>query len=131
MRTNLWRSSRVAVALLSCAVSLGGCGKDEAHYPSPDGRREVVIETGRASADTVWTVAVRDTKPFGDDQDLGCFTNDNPESLSPTVATWPSTEEISIGTTAADIHLMMKLDADGRWATAEAPDNFLAPCPYS
>lgn len=131
MTTNLRRSRLVALAVLSCVGGLGGCRNDEVRYPSPDGRREVVIDTGRASVDNVWTVSVRDTNLFGAGQEVGCFTDDDPGSSPPTAAVWPSADEVSIATTAAGAQVTVKLNADGRWATTQAPDNFLAPCPYS
>lgn len=129
--TNLRRSGPIAVVLLSCVGSFGGCGEDMAAYVSPDRRREAVIETGLASIDTVWTVSVRDTKTFSNREDVGCFTDDAPESAPPTGATWSSADEFAISTTADDESVRVALNADGRWAVATAPDDFLAPCPYS
>lgn len=117
--------------LLSCIASFGGCSGGKDHYLSPDGRREVVIETARASIDTIRTVSVRYTKIFGNSQDIGCFTDDDPESALPTGATWPSAEEFAIATAADDVPVRAKLGAGGQWAVVQAPDNFLSPCPYS
>lgn len=131
MTTNLRRSSLIVVVLLSCVASFAGCGEGKEHYLSPDGRREVVIETGRASIDTIWTVSVRDTKTYGKGQDLGCFTNDDPESAPPTSATWSSADEFAIVFAAHDLPVRASLDAGGQWAVAQKPDDFLVPCPYN
>lgn len=119
--------------MLSCVLAAaGGCSGDNPRYPSPDGQREVVIEVGNAAIDTVWSVSVRETAIFGNRYDIGCFTDDDPDSATPTGVTWTNADEIVIETTAGDAGVQIKLNPDGSASqVAQTADDFLIPCPYS
>ena len=118
--------------LLSCVLAGGGCSANEEHYPSPDDQREVMIEVDSASIDTVWTVSGHETTLFGDWRDLGCFTDDDPDSEIPVGVRWTDANEIVIKTTAASAGVVITLKPDGSAGQiTQTADDFLVPCPYS
>jgi len=129
--TNKRRPWLAAGALSACVLAVGGCSGDELHYPSPDGQHDAVIEVANASIDTVWTVSVREKALFGDRRTIGCFTDDDPASETPTDVSWTEADEIAISTTG-DAPVRVKLNPDGSAGQiTQAADDFLVPCPYS
>ncbi len=122
----------LSIVLVSCVIALSGCSRSEGRYPSPDGQREVVIDVGIASIDTVWTVSVREAAPLGHRRDIGCFTDDDPDSGTPTSVTWTDAGEFVIKTTADDAGVRVLLNPDGSASqVTQGGHDFLTPCPWS
>jgi hypothetical protein len=111
---------------------LVGCSADEQRYVSPDGQREVVIDAGAWAIDRIWTVTIRDTGIFGHSEDVGCFTDDDPASGSPTGVSWTSANEFVIATDAQDSGVRVALNPDGSVREVKQDGNdLLMPCPAS
>ena len=119
-----------AALLLSCSLSLGGCSGPTERYPSPNGERDVVIELGQTVIDNLWTVSVAEDALFGASQVLGCFTDDDPSSGTPTGVTWSDADTVVIETTTTDVRVGLNSDLSVGSVQQES-DDFLAPCPYS
>jgi hypothetical protein len=119
-----------AVLLLGCSVPFASCSGPRELYPSPDGEREAVVELGRTALENLWTVSVSEDRLFGDDQVLGCFTDDDPDSGTPTDVTWSNADSLVIRTTTTEVRVELNANLSAR-GIEQGSDDFLAPCPYS
>lgn len=127
------RWPRRLAALAMCSLVLVGCSGTKERYGSPDGRREVVIERDQWVIDTVWVVTIRGaTGLFGNEREVGCFTDDDPESGTPTGVTWTSADDFAIATTADAGDVRVSINPDGSTLAIEQPgDDLLTPCPVN
>lgn len=122
----------MASALLACLLAVSSCSGGKEHYPSPDGRKVVVIESGRTVLEKLWTVTVRDKGLFGQSRSIGCFTDDDPDGGTPTAVSWPEANVVLIETTAGEPGVRIELNSDGSVGLIEQDaTDLLAPCPYS
>lgn len=129
LRRRPWRSAAV---ILGCVLAGAGCAVDSDHYSSPDNQRAVVIEVGNSAIDTVWTVSVEERAMLGDGHVIGCFTDDDPESTTPTGVLWTNSNEFVIETTDDDLDVRVRINPDGAAAqVTQTAEDFLVPCPFS
>lgn len=129
IRRTAWASG---VALVGCVLVIGGCFGGRDRYPSQDGQREVVIERGRTAIENLWTVSLGDTAVFARHGAVGCFTDDDPTSGTPTTVIWSSSDSFTIETTAGEGGVRIDLNPDGTVRrVTQTGDDFLAPCPWT
>lgn len=111
---------------------VGGCSGGQDHYLSPDGQRAVVIERGRTAIENLWTVSLEGPAIFAKRADVGCFTDDDPTSGTPTTVVWSSSDSFTIDTTAGGAGVRVVVHSDGTVRQiAQEGDDFLTPCPWS
>jgi hypothetical protein len=90
-----------------------------------------VVDRGRIAIENLWTVSLKDGAT-AKCVVVGCFTDDDPTSGTPTTVVWSSSDTFTIETTTVDAGVRVDLDANGTVRqVAQESDDFLTPCPWT